>query len=592
MQNIPRPNILSSMKKRARETEEIPLCKRAKEYTVDKTWVTATATRNYALRDPICDWLALTNPPRSNDEMTEFIFAKGVEFEEEIIKVWEERGIDILHMPNRDAYDKSAFEDTLQAMDRGAPVIYNGTLHNPLNETLGRPDILIRSDHINLLTDEPSISYDEERIEAPRFAGKGYHYRVLDIKCSALHLMKNGREVCNSANIPAYKVQVCVYNDALTNVQGYNPETAYLIGKAIRSSNEALNTNKVLTRAGIVNFKTVDKEYINECRNAVEWVKRVRRNALVWMNCAIRPRELYPNMSMTRDSPWHEDKVRIAREIGEITTIWQCSIKHRENAHKLGIMDWRDPRCTSASLGVAKSYAKTIDAILNINRDPTPRIFSADDFSYPDELTGKSLYFIDFETIPSIMTHDVISHENIEQPQYIFMIGVCFRGETGIQCISFIAPTLDYSGEWDMLSRFLKWQEDCRNAVFVHWSSAEPCGWNSLLERHKSKMLALRTTTELPNWFDLMSVFKDTPIAIKGNFAFGLKGVAKALHFHGCIETTWDGEISDGLNASLSTYKRYASKPLITASDLEDVIRYNAIDVKVLCEINDWLLTI
>jgi len=86
-----------------------------------------------------------------------------------------------------------------------------------------------------------------------------------------------------------------------------------------------------------------------------------------------------------------------------------------------------------------------------------------------------------------------------------------------------------------------------------HWSPAETSvfekAYNSARVRHPD-----RKWPE-PNWFDFMSrVMREEPVAVRGAFGFGLKGVARALHKHGLIEATWEDSSVDGLGAMVGTW--------------------------------------
>ena len=54
-----------------------------------------------------------------------------------------------------------------------------GVLWNPQNRTFGMPDILVRSDWLNQITEEDTIEKHQETIRAPALDGD-YHYRVVD----------------------------------------------------------------------------------------------------------------------------------------------------------------------------------------------------------------------------------------------------------------------------------------------------------------------------------------------------------------------------------------------------------------------------
>ena len=64
-----------------------------------------------------------------------------------------------------------------------------------------------------------------------------------------------------------------------------------------------------------------------------------------------------------------QQKEKISNEIGEITSIWYCGIKHRNIGLEDGISSWKDPNCTSSNIGMNGGVrAPIINRILDINR--------------------------------------------------------------------------------------------------------------------------------------------------------------------------------------------------------------------------------
>src|SRR2546428_1655022 len=59
----------------------------------------------------------------------------------------------------------------------------------------------------------------------------GRHYRVVDVKFSTLHLLKDGGLGANDVDVMA---QAWIYNEALGRLQGFTPPAAYVAGRAWR----------------------------------------------------------------------------------------------------------------------------------------------------------------------------------------------------------------------------------------------------------------------------------------------------------------------------------------------------------------------
>ena len=98
-------------------------------------------------------------------------------------------------------------------------------------------------------------------------------------------------------------------------------------------------------------------------------------------------------------------------------------------------------------------------------------------------------------------------------------------------------------------------------------------------------------------WVDMLKVFKEEPIVIKGCLGFGLKQVAKCMKQHNMIKSDWTSYGStnlDGSNAIIGAYKadlEAKSKGLTMneTSIIKEIERYNEIDCKVVGEITTYL---
>ena len=103
-----------------------------------RDWVSASSTRNYAIRDPLLDWLDLygeRNGFRKDDglpgydprtDFTQFIFRQGHAFERAVVDHLATM-TDVAQIGGGDAADSRDLgkaEETFAAMQRGEPVIY------------------------------------------------------------------------------------------------------------------------------------------------------------------------------------------------------------------------------------------------------------------------------------------------------------------------------------------------------------------------------------------------------------------------------------------------------------------------------------
>jgi len=606
------------------------------------TWVSATQTRNYLLKDPVIDWIKthyspfVTKNPKYTRKVInavnykkpgtnfhEFIMNQGNKFETRVIQyICGKFGSDMLcsiggelnpHSPEK-------VKETVSAMNKGIPFIHGGVLHNPENQTYGIPDLLIRSDWINRLVVLKPLTKKVTKISAPLLidpnkpkSSPKYHYRVIDVKFTTLNLRSDGIHLLNSRAFPAYKTQLWIYNEALARVQGYKPTETYILGRRWRfsSQGETFVGNSCFDRLGVINYTTADSEYPEKSKNAIAWIKDVNQeDAKDWniLNVPLEREELYPNMSNTHDYPWHSVKKTIANEIGEITSLWMMGVKNRKRAHSEGVYKWTNPDCTTEILGVTGEFTKGIlDKMLEINRprkrrriqkiEPRKINNNQQDWKHPKDLE----FFVDFETVNDILT-DFSDMPCVRTTSLIFMIGVGHINPLTNQWVyrDFTVDSLCLEDEARICRDFGRYIQEESKIYGVkmpscfHWARAEERFWNDAFERHPEESHKWGSLTW--EWVDLMKVFKEEPIVIEGCMGFSLKKVAKTMYKHGFIKTTWDSGSSclDGRSAMVGAWKAHkeAKKRGISMKELpelREICKYNQVDIKVMQEIIQYL---
>ena len=573
-------------------------------------WVSATAVRSYLLRDPLVDWLALYGREHGfvpddelpgYDERLEFgpfIMSKGTEFEAAITDhIRSLTSVVTIAESREQIRDPAAASATIDAMGEGEPVIHQGVLHEPETRTFGAPDFLVRSDVLNELF-PGTLPPDATSAGAPGLGG-AWHYVVVDAKFTTLHLLVSG-QVGNSGSAPAYKGQLFIYNRALGRAQGFTPEHAYLLGRGseMTRKGETLRSENAMARLGPV-VMDVAQGAVTDA--GVEWVRRLRTEGREW---SVLPEptvpELYPNLGDDRDYPWHNAKSAIAKELEELTTLWFVGVEKRDAAHRAGIMRWKDPRATAASLGVTGTKTgPTLQAMLDINRDSSGdlvrpvRVRAAEEQWRPEP--GLE-FFVDFETVNNLNDDFSKVPDQNGQP-LIYMIG-CGHVEGGRWTFrSFTTDALTEADEASVIDGWLDHMDDvvrqrgvgARPRV-IHWSFAEPVNfqyaYDSARKRHPEK-----GWPEDLGWFDLWDqVFRAEPVVVRGSLSFGLKAVAKAMHGHGLIETSWGESKVDGLGAMVGAWwcdaeARETGGSMVDTELMGEIVEYNEVDCRVLMEI-------
>ena len=624
-----------------------------------KSYISATRLFNYFLDDPLLDYLnkyglEMGFKEQECPEDVSILMNKGHSFEkrviEEISKI-----IPVIEVKNNDSNDnKNKWVDgsieTFHLMKEGHPIIAQGFLVNHLNKTKGRPDILIRSDYLNLL--KPDL-LDLETVNIPSRFGN-WHYCVIDIKMSNLLLTSNGKYITNNKIYKAYKAQVLVYNTALSHLQDYFPSQSYLLGRSSHNYDNSLYFNDCLSSISSVDFKEndKDKEFITKLEKAIEWhnilkiLPIVSRNDNLmdtsddsnlninlktkwnWEEIEILLPEYFqfnlrPNMKNKYDYQWKDAKKEIARDREELTLLWNCGIAKRNKALLMGITDFKGYMnyCKKN-----KGYQNTVlGCILEINSPDVDNLFLPDaiDEDYLDSIPPRDRPFIvlDFETTNNLNDE----FENLPEKggnDFTFLIGLTIaipinknqndNLEYEYRYFPFMINQLNHDDELIILKNMLNvlidfkkylcssddLEEEDENLnlnfnnslILNHWSQAEPIFFEKMCER-QFEFLDEKYHQIIADiqFNDILTIFKNQPITIKGAFDFGLKSIANAMYNNGMIKTIWKNDLNGfSVMIKINEYNKEAENLDLNLKDFQevkDIIIYNMVDCQVLAEI-------
>ena len=566
-----------------------------------KTWVAATHIRNFMIKDPLVDWLKLSTrcgtrlSPAYKEAVgfTEFLMNKGLEFESELVKHINEHRVNVVSVSDR--LDDDSCQKTIDLMMNGAPVIHSAPVKDSKENIGGIIDFLVRSDYLSRLVDECPLTEEEQIIPAKKLNGN-YHYIVIDVKYSTLPLRADGRLLLNSGNYPAYKAQTWIYNQCVSQIQGYTPQYTFIMGRRWRYSSKNINYHNFscLNKLGVIDFKGVDSSFVSKTKEALKWVRDVKQNGRKWsINPPSRP-ELYPNMCVD-SGIWNIEKQKIAERIGEITSVWYCGIKNRETAITRGISSWKHPECTSSNIGIGGNRANIIDKIMAINRQDTDKIWpkKIKNNMYNWKDSGNEM-FVDFETLTDVFS-DFKNLPEQKTTDMIFMIGVGWS-ENGIwNYRNFTCNEATLQEEFRIMDEFSSFVEDrgfpklfywCAENTF--WTHAENRQFDLADEEENNERKDHISDNWKPNdWSDLCILFKSEPIVIKGCFKFGLKTIASAMREHKMISSRIESNCSSGMSAMVNAWKFYRKQAGPTI--MKDIEKYNEFDCRVLWEILEYL---
>jgi hypothetical protein len=570
-----------------------------------KLWVPASYTRNFMIKDPLVDWLRLScrrgtrNTPvyKKANGFTNFIMNKGVEFESKLIEYISTHKTPIVTVSQ--FHNKEGVNKTTQLMMKGVPVLHSAPVTDVEDNTGGIIDLLVRSDYLDKIIEECPLNTEEKKIKAPKLKGN-YHYVVIDIKFSTLPLRSDGRLLLNSRSFPAYKAQTWIYTKAVGQIQGYTSRYAYIMGRRWNYIDHSIKYQNYtcLNKLGVIDFQVTDKNYKTSAKEALQWVRDVTKYGHLWGTCPPSRPELYPNMCID-SGEWNKEKEKIADRLGEITTVWNCGIKHRSIAQYKNINSWKNPKCTSENIGMFGSRASIIDSIMSINRQNKDKLRpqKIQNNMYNWKTPSNEMY-VDFETLSDIFS----SFDKLpEQPStnMIFMIGVGWYENNEWNYINFTCNKPTYEEEYRIMDEFTTFLHNRDDPKLYYWC-AENTMWTNAENRQNDLAHDNNDNDRINHitdnfwikdqWSDLCTLFKKEPIVLKDCFKFGLKAIAKSMRKHGMIKSKIESKCDSGMNAMINAYKCYSTEEEpVKSSTMKDISKYNQFDVKVLWEILTYL---
>ena len=568
--------------------------------------VSATHVHNFMINDTLVDWLrsrsrrgTRTTPVySSNPGFTDFILRQGIEFETKLIKYFNDNNTPIVTV-SEFITDESC-RHAIDLMKEGVPILHSVPVRNNYNRTQGIIDLLVRSDHLGDIVEENPLSPEDRRKRASRLDGN-YHYVVIDIKFSTLPLRADSIHLLNSGHYPAYKAQTLIYTQAIGRMQGYTAPYAFILGRRWKYTSKRIThrSYSCLDRLGKIDFRGVDKEYVQRTRDALTWVRDVRQKGSSW--CVNPPSrlELYPNMCVD-SGQWNGEKRKIAERIAEMTSIWHVGVKHRNHALTAGVTSWKDELCTASAMRLGGRRAPIIDKIMAINRQSKdamwPKKIQNNLNGWKDKATE---VFVDFETLSDIFAgfNDLPTQKSSNM---IFMIGVGWEADGAWQHRNFICNAPTPEEEYRIMDEFMTFMAE-RNSPRAHYWHAEERFWTAAENRQFDRACEEHDTDrkdhisdnwQAVEWCDMYHLFRSEPIVLKGCFKFGLKDIAKAMRKHGMIQASIGSSCNSGMMAMVKAWQCYQSSANPAVSDIMlDISRYNEFDCKVLWEILTYLRT-
>jgi ATP-dependent Lon protease len=544
-------------------------------------WISASETRNYALKDPLIDYLKKNSKHIQPSNYVKYLMNNGINFEKNILEKLKSKFndslIQVIESPeniNTDENKLTYFQKTLKYMKKGIPIIYQPYLMDDEKRVHGIPDFLVRNDYLNKIVSSVNQPVGGSDIN------KNYHYVILDCKWTTLNFCTDNTHLLNDGSTPAYKTQLAIYHHCLEKIQKSNTQIAYILGRRSKCKDNIFNSP--FDKLGIIDFQIKDSQYKNIAFKAINWLQDLKLNGHKWSVTPVPSRkELYPNMKNHKDDVWHQEKFKIAQELGDITQIWYCSPANREYAFNKGIKSWKDPRCCSDTLNIkGKIVGPVVDQIIDVNR--------GDKWILPEKLDqipewmnmNDDDFYVDFEFVNLFADGSGC---------IVYLIGTGYIENGCWKYKSFVADKLDDVHEEKMFIQWLNFIEQISKIKksscprLIHWGNAEYQRFNNYLEKCKSNV-------EFKfKFYNILNDIRSIPITIKGAFAFGLKDIGTALHNLGKVKTYWN-EIESGLDTityimNLNHTAEIQNIPISKCHGIDKIINYNEVDCKMMKEI-------
>jgi uncharacterized protein len=549
--------------------------------TVPDDWMAATNMRPLLQDDPGLLWLKYHGEDAGLETdtkayaFTPWISLKGQEFE----RVWllKEAPDAVKAMEHDwDVRQVTSFRTTLELIQKKTPCIAKAALWWAKEGIFGSSDLICLA----------SWFYRKfPHLRPADWKATCDYYVVVDMKfTSGLHTPKRRDD------LEKYACQMRIYSYALGQIQGYMPKRAYIISRDRIHDPIPVEINQELS-------KPLDKT-LRDYREQYRRIKLRGKRLKPWKDS-----EVAPNYSNPEDYPYHKAKEIIQTELVKgqsLTMLPGIGNKLADSLEDLGfecLADLLAKKSEDIPLeevdGIGPVMAARIRAVLKANR--SKKATKVPLHIVPEK--ARTELYVDMEYFSNVNCDMEAEWPLLEGCPMVFMIGVGWleRGRWKYQ--QFVAEAESHKAERKMFRQFLAFLEskgvfdksdEKHTVALYHWSDAEPNQVRQAIERHGS---ALKRLEKLP-WVDLLTtVFYAAPIAIPGQWKFGLKEMSAALSAYSKKHaTSWPEGLSSGQAAQIAGWEAYRQAiPLATTKEHDLLTAYLEADVKALSNVLSWL---
>lgn len=291
-----------------------------------------------------------------------------------------------------------------------------------------------------------------------------------------------------------------------------------------------------------VHFIPVDykrEEMIHKKNKILHWK---RYHSFYEKNISLFPKWAYPNFSK---GEMYDTKIRIGKELGEITLLYYCKDAFRKKCHNAGIYSYKDP--DFLSFLKENQSSKRYDIILRIlsaqkkieNKWYLIEKNIRDDDNFQKLLDAQTIFYIDFETD---------AHGNV------YLIGI-------------LSNEKEFVYMWgNRKVDFIEFLDNNKDALFVYYNAEKKFMKKWFGDDFHENMVE--------NWIDLNPILT-TYCAFQDAFDFKLKSIQRAFYQHGILTEKYSEECPDGLK-SIELFNEYCDTK--NEKIKTDLIHYNYLD--------------
>lgn len=528
--------------------------------------------KNHILKDPIIDWFNIQSSINNKYKKDNNSYYKDY-----IIKESNEYKINLLQKikkhSKKNIPNNPTTQETIQLLKKNHPIILLGKL--PFKNMIVNCDIIIKLNQF--FTIFPKIKNIPFHLLC-----KKNDYLLINLSYSSINFKMDLKESQNDGVLLYKKCCIYAFQLAINEIINYKP-FSFILGK------DYYYKKTLLPKKEFISLIHFDDKIKQKYSNAYQWILKLKKE---YKSMDIQPipthNELYPNMNY-KESSWENEKYKLAEKIKEITLVWNISYENRCDYLKKNIKCWDDPMLLKH---LKESKKKDIqERMIHMNQQDDiliyPRKNISPEFSTLLTQTNNDIFF-DVESFLSFDQKQGLSTDitYIEEP-ILAILGFIHNNKF----LDFTIQDFSKKEEEIIISNFCKYLWNINNNKelinIYHWGHAE---YNYFQYIHKTY-----PTIIFPNYklINVLDYFRMEPIIVQGVFKFGLKSIGKALYKNKLIQTTWDDENDNGLDAMIQfkeiCIKHTKNIPLKRYIQISNIIHYNNIDCQVLFEIVNLL---